>query len=258
MKNKKKVTVMIQTRTGSTRLPKKSLALIEKKPMIWHVVNRVKEIRNVDQIALITTRKKTDKILLDLAKKYGIIGYAGDVNDLLNRHFQCAIKIEADPIIRITSDCPLIDPKIVEKVLKFYLDHDYDYVSNIIEPSFPDGQDVEVFSLNALKKAVKNAKLSSEREHVSPYFTKKQNKFKLYNIKNEKDLSHMRWTVDQKQDLTFVRKIYSKMKPKTVFSIKEILRIISEEPELQNINKGIKRNEGYVKSLKNDHILHQK
>jgi spore coat polysaccharide biosynthesis protein SpsF (cytidylyltransferase family) len=258
MKNKKKVTVMIQTRTGSMRLPKKSLALIEKKPMIWHVVNRVKKIKNVEQIALITTRKKIDKILLEIAKKYGIMGYAGDVNDLLNRHYQCAIKIDADPIIRITSDCPLIDPKIVEKVLKFYLDNDYDYVSNIIEPSFPDGLDVEVFSLNALKKAVKNAKLSSEREHMSPYFTKNPNKFKLYNIKNKKNLSHMRWTVDQKQDLTFVRKIYAKMKPKTIFSMKEILKIISEDPELQNINKGIKRNEGYTKSLKNDHKINFK
>lgn len=243
---------MIQTRTGSTRFPKKTLELIEKKPMIWHVINRVRKIKSVQQIALITTRKNTDKILLKIADDNGIFGFAGDVHDLLNRHYQCALKINADPIIRITSDCPLIDPKLVEKILRFYLNNDYDYVSNIIKPSYPDGLDVEIFSLSALKKAVKNAKLRSEREHVSPYFVKNPDKFKLYNVENKKDLSHLRWTVDQIEDMKLVRKIYSRMRPKTIFSMNDVLKIINKEPELQNINRQYKRNEGYAKSLKND------
>ena len=252
MKTKKKITVMIQARTGSTRFPKKTLELIEKKPMIWHVINRVKKIKSIEQIALITTRKNSDKILLKIANENGIFGFAGDVHDLLNRHYQCALKINADPIIRITSDCPLTDPKLVEKILDFYLNNDYDYVSNVIKPSYPDGLDVEIFSFSALKNAVKNAKLMSEREHVSPYFMKNPEKFKIYNVENKKNLSHLRWTVDQIEDIKFIRKIYSRMKPKTVFSMNDVLKIIHNEPNLQKINSQFKRNEGYVKSLRND------
>mgnify|MGYP003999349241 CR=1 FL=1 len=248
----KKITVMIQARTGSTRFPKKTLAKINNKPMIWYVINRVKMIKSVEQIALITTRKKSDKILLKIAKENNIIGFSGDVHDLLSRHYECALKINADPIIRITSDCPLTDPKLVEKILKFYLNNNYDYVSNVIKPSYPDGLDIEIFSLSALKKAVKNAKLMSEREHITPYFIKNSNKFKLYNIENKKNLSHLRWTVDQIEDIKFIRKIYSKMKPKTIFSMNDILKIICNEPKLQKINQKYNRNEGYAKSLKND------
>src|SRR3989304_8006572 len=138
MKSHKKITVMIQARTGSTRFPSKTLAKIENKPMMWHIINRVKKIKSVEQIALITTRKKTDKVLLKIAEKNNIFGFTGDTHDLLNRHYQCALKIDADPIIRITSDCPLTDPQLVEKILQFYLDHNYDYVTNTISPTYPD------------------------------------------------------------------------------------------------------------------------
>src|SRR5207253_10774481 len=116
----KKITVMIQTRTGSSRLPRKVLSKIENRPMIWHVINRVKKIKSVQQIALITTREKSDEVLLKIAKNNKIIGFVGNKNDVLNRHYQCALLHHADPIIRITSDCPLIDPHLVEKMLQFY------------------------------------------------------------------------------------------------------------------------------------------
>ncbi len=248
--NKKRITLMIQARVGSNRLPGKVLKTIEGKPMIWHVINRVKKIPNIQQIVLITTEKKEDEKLEEIAKTHEILFFRGDENDVLNRHYQCAITFKAEHIIRITGDCPLIDPTIIQSILEFYLENDYDYVSNTIKPTFPDGLDVEIFSLKALKKAVKNAKLSSEREHVSPYFIKNPKKFKLHNIKNKKDLSHMRWTIDQKQDLKFVRKIYAKVRPRKIFSMQDVLKIILEEPELQKINEGIKRNEGYAKSIK--------
>jgi spore coat polysaccharide biosynthesis protein SpsF (cytidylyltransferase family) len=252
MKSHKKITVMIQARTGSTRFPRKTLAKIENKPMMWHIINRVKKIKSVEQIALITTRKKTDKVLLKIAEKNNIFGFTGDTHDLLNRHYQCALKIDADPIIRITSDCPLTDPQLVEKILQFYLDHNYDYVTNTISPTYPDGLDVEIFSFSALKRANRYATLQSEREHVFPYFTKNPKKFKLYNYENKIDLSHLRWTVDQKEDLKFVRQIYSRMKPKTIFYMKDVLKLLKKEPKLLTINKGIKRNEGFAKMLKYD------
>jgi len=252
MTDKKKITVMIQARIDSTRFPKKTLAKIDNKPMIWHVINRVKKIKSVEQIALITTRKKSDKILLKIAEDNGIIGFSGDVHDLLSRHYHCALKINADPIIRITSDCPLTDPKLVEKILQYYLENDYDYVTNTIDPTFPDGLDVEIFSFKALQKAYRYARLSSEREHIFPYFTKNPKKFRLYNFENSQNLSHLRWTVDQKEDLKLIRRIYSLMKPKSVFSMTEVLKLLKKNPELLNINKKIKRNEGYMKSVKND------
>ena len=247
-----KITVMIQARTGSTRFPRKTLAKIGSHSMIWHVINRVKHIKSVEQIALITTRKRSDKILLDIAKKNKIFAYGGDVTDLLNRHYQCALKIDADPIIRITSDCPLTDPHLVEELLQFYLKHDYDYVTNTIRPTYPDGLDIEIFSFSALRKATRYATLSSEREHVFPYITKNPKKFKLYNYENKTNLSHLRWTVDYKRDLKFVRAVYSKMKPRDVFYMDDVLKIIKKEPKLLQINTGITRNEGYAKSLRND------
>ena len=248
----KKITVMIQARTGSSRLPSKVLTKIENEPMIWHVINRAKKIKSVQQITLITTRNKNDKILLKIAKDNGIIGFSGDAHDVLNRHYQCALRYDADPIIRITSDCPLIDPNVVEEILQFYLTHDYDYVSNTIIPTYPDGLDTEIFSFTALKRCVMNAKWNSEREHVTPYMKNNPEKFKIFNYENKKDLSRFRWTVDEKRDLQFVRAIYSKMKPKTIFSMQEILKIISKNPNLLKINNDIIRNEGYFKSLKND------
>ena len=173
-------------------------------------------------------------------------------SDVLDRHYQCAKMINADPIIRITSDCPLVDPVIVEEVLQFYLKNKYDFVSNAIIPTYPDGIDVEVFSFEALEKAAKKAKKSYDREHVTTYFISHPNQFKVFSYQNEKDFSSLRWTVDRKEDLKFVRKIYSKMKPKTVFFMNDILKILRNDPKILEINKGINRNEGHQESLEKD------
>lgn len=232
-----KITVMIQARTSSKRFPKKVLAKIEKKPMIWHIIQRVKLIPSVQQIALITSDKKEDKILLKIAKDAGIIGFSGSLSDVLGRHYKCALEYDADPIIRITADCPLIDSKIVEEMIKFYLEHDYDYVSNILKRTFPDGLDVEIFSLKVLQRMYNNAKLKLEREHVTMFIKNNIKKFKAFDFTNREDLSGFRWTVDEKEDLRFVRKIYAEMRPRTNFSFKDVLKIISNKPQLQEINK---------------------
>jgi spore coat polysaccharide biosynthesis protein SpsF len=248
----KKISVMIQARTGSSRLPEKVLSKIENKSMIWHVINRVKKIKSVQQIALITTKEKSDKVLLDIAENEGIIGFTGDIEDVLNRHYQCAQKISADPIIRITSDCPVIDPCIIEEMLQFFLKNDFDYVSNIHPATYPDGLDVEIFSFETLEKTVLNAKLNSEREHVTPYIEKHPELFKIYNFENNTDLSQIRLTVDQKEDLELIQKIYSMFSPKNDFGYEDIMKLLSKHSELLKINSKYKRNEGYLKSLKED------
>ena len=232
-----KFTVMIQARTSSKRFPRKVLAMIEKKPMIWHVIQRVKQIPMVEQIVLITSDKKEDKILQKIAKETGINFFTGSLSDVLGRHYKCAVKFEADPIIRITGDCPLIDPKIVEEMSRFYMDHDYDYVSNILNRTFPDGLDAEIFSFKVLKLMFEKAQLKSEREHVTLYIKNNIKKFKIFDFTSKKDLSRFRWTVDEKEDLKFVRKIYAEMRPRINFSSKDVMKIISKKPHLQEINK---------------------
>ena len=156
------VTVLIQARVGSSRFPQKVLKKIEGKPMIWHVVNRVKQTNLVNQIALVTTKLDEDKKLLDIANELGVIGITGDENNVLKRFYDCASQINADPIIRITGDCPLIDPFLIDEMIKFFLEHDYDYISNRMIPTFPDGLDIEIFSYTALRSAILNSKLSSK------------------------------------------------------------------------------------------------
>jgi len=248
----KKITIMIQARTGSKRFPKKVLAKIEKKSMIWHVINRVKGVKGVDQVILVTTRKKEDNILLKIAKESNIIGFVGSTHDVLERYYKCALKYNADPIIRITGDCPLVDPYIIEKMLRFYVKHNYDYASNTQPPTYPDGLDTEIFSFKTLEKVHHNAKLRSDREHVTSYIRKNLKKFKIFNYENHHDLSNLRWTVDEKQDLKFVKKIYAEMRPKLIFPMKSVMKIITKDPKIVEVNKGIRRNEGYFLSLKED------
>ena len=250
--NSKKITLMIQARTGSRRLPRKVLSKIENKSMIWHVINRAKQVKGIDQIVLLTTKRQEDDILVKIAKNSDILSFRGHTHDVLTRYYDCAKSLDSDPIIRITGDCPLIDPALVSKLLKFYSNNKYDYVTNTMPPTFPDGLDIEIFSFKALKKISQLSKMKSEREHVTPYIRKNKNKFKTFNLKNNVDLSKLRWTVDEKSDLLFVRKIYEKMRPKIVFGFEDVLKILHKNPEIMEINKGITRNEGYIRSLKND------
>ena len=255
MSKHKKVTCIIQARTRSERLPNKVLKEIENLPMICHIINRVKKAKNIDQIILATSNTETDKILLDIAKKFKIIGFAGDEKDVLDRFYNAAITYAANPIVRITGDCPLVDPILLDKMVEFYQANDYDYMSNTIERTFPDGLDIEIFSSEVLKISNKEAKWLSEREHVTPYILKNQNDFRVYNYKNKQNLSNLRWCVDEEDDLIMIRKIFQEMRPNQFFSTDDALKIILKRPDISKINSGIMTNEGYEKSLKNDRIV---
>lgn len=257
MINGKKTTVIIQARTGSKRFHRKVLLKIGNKSMVEHVIQRAKKIKNVEQVILVTTLRKEDKILLDIAKKTNILSFSGSSNNVLKRYYECSQKFNCDPIIRITADCPLLDPKIAGKMLKIFLEKQFDYVSNVLPPTFPGGLDVEIFSNKSLKKCMKNAKLYSEKEHVTAYIHNNKRKFKIFNFSNNPDLSGFRWTVDHPQDLKLVKKIYSLFSPKEIFFMSSILRKISQNPELSKINSRFDRNEGYLLSLKKDKISKQ-
>ena len=255
MNKHEKVTCIIQARTGSKRLENKILKEIENIPMIYHIINRVKKAKNIEQIILATSNLEPDKILLDIAKKSEIIGFAGNENDVLDRFYNATKKYTANPIIRITGDCPLVDPVLLDKMIEFFQENNYDYVSNTIERTYPDGLDIEIFSSETLKIANEEARWLSEREHVTPYILKNQNDFKLYNYKNNQNLSNLRWCVDEEVDLIMIKKIFQEMRPNQYFSTNDVLKIISKNPEIPKINNKIRTNEGYEKSLKNDKIV---
>lgn len=253
-KKDKKITIILQARVGSSRFPKKVLKSIEKTPMIQHVINRLKKTK-AEQIILATTTKKEDKILQEFASKNNILSFAGDENDVLDRYMKSAILYDADPIIRITGDCPLIDSNLIDSMLDFFISKKCDYVSNTINRTFPDGEDIEIFSFNALKQAHKKANLTSEREHVTPYITKNSKIFKLENFENNQDFSKLRWSVDRKEDLMLIRRIYRSFRPKKLFSMNDVLKLLKEKPTLSKINASIDQNEGYSNSLKYDKII---
>lgn len=255
----KKVVLIIQARVGSTRLPGKVLKDISGKPMLWHVINRVKKAKLINQIILATTNKKEGLPLIEIASEEGIESYAGSEEDVLDRYFQAATKYKADVIVRITADCPLIDPKVMDKAIEHFMKGNFDYVTNTIKYTYPDGLDVEVFSYNALKKAWTEAKFPSEREHVTSYMRKHIEKFKIENVENDENIGHLRWTVDEEKDLEFVREVYKNLyKEGEIFYMEDVLKLLKEKPELVEINKKIIRNEGYLKSLEKDKIYLRK
>jgi len=254
MGNSPHIVAIIQARMGSTRLPGKVMAEIAGKPMLWHVVYRVRQAQQVDEVVVATTDKTVDQAIIDFATAEGILVFRGSEEDVLDRYYQAAKWIDADVVVRITADCPLIDSQIIDRVIAHYLNGNFDYVSNTHPPTYPDGMDVEVFSFNALKKAWKEAGWLSEREHVTPYIWKNPDKFKLFNVENDEDLSGLRWSVDHLEDLEFVRAVYKHLGRES-FGMIEVLNLLKKYPELVNINAGIERNEGYQKSLREDRLI---
>lgn len=284
--------IIIQARMNSTRLPGKMAKKIQGKTVLEHVILRLKKIHPIKsakggaleaqfnrvnpiksaeggakqfnrvktpaKIILATTTKKADNILERIARKNKISVFRGSEDDVLDRFYQSAKKFKIDPIVRITADCPVLDGEVAEEAINFYLKNKnkFDYISNVRPPTYPDGLDVEVFSFASLEKSWQEAKLKSEREHVTPYITKHPETFKIGNITRKgKDLSALRLTLDEAADLILIRKVYNYLYPiKKFFTLSDILKLFSQKPELLKINQGIQRNEGFLKSLKNDKI----
>ena len=231
--------IIIQARTGSTRLPGKVAKKILGKSILEHVIDRAKQVKNSEKVILATTDKSQDDILEKIGKDCLIPVFRGADEDVLDRIYQAAKAFNVDPIVRITSDCPLFDIKIAEKVIDLYFSGAYDYVSNSHPPTFPDGLDVEVFRSLALEKNWKEAKTLEEREHVYPYMFR-EGKFRTANLTNDNDLSDMRLTLDEDADFVLIEKIYKLLYSKNrFFGLKEILELFNEKPEMLSINRHI-------------------
>ena len=247
---------ILQARTGSTRLPGKVLMDLAGEPLLVRVLERARAIPGLDRVVLATTIAERDRPLIDLARQRGLETFAGSEDDVLDRYYQAARQFQADVIVRLTADCPLLDPAVSALVLDRFRQSEVDYVSNTQPPTYPDGLDTEVFSFAALERAWREATLSSEREHVTPYIWKNPDNFRLASVIYQEDLSAMRWTVDEASDLEFVRAIYARLyRPdRPVFGLADVLAVLTDIP-LQTLNAGVARNAGYLKSLTQDHRI---
>jgi len=250
---------IIQARTSSTRLPGKVLKTILGVPILLMQIERVKNSKLIDNIIVATSVDESDLQIENLCIDAGLSCFRGSLDDVLDRFYSAAKLNKPTNVVRLTADCPLMDPEIIDKVIKYHLDGFYDYTSNALEPTFPDGLDVEVMKYGALEIAWREAKLTSEREHVTPYIYKNKEKFKIGVFKNNVDLSHLRWTVDYEEDFEFVNEIYKNLyKAGNKFSMADVLELLKANPGIDKINSKYWRNDGYEKSLKNDSVISNK
>lgn len=246
--------IITQARMGSSRLPGKILKKIEDKTLLEIHVNRLLKAVNADAVLIATTTNPDDEVVHDLALKMGVMASRGSENDVLDRFYQAAKQHQPEWVVRVTSDCPVLDPQLIDLVIAKAKETGVDYCSNILIEHFPDGQDVEVFTLSALEKAWHEAQLPSEREHVTPYIRnniegKGKSIFSAVNYNCEKDYSSVRMTVDEPADLMMIDALISALG--TNCSWKEYVDYMLKH-NFHRYNADIKRNEGYYKSLKND------
>ena len=244
---------IIQARMGSTRLPGKVLRYVEDdNTVLDFVIKQLQKSKLIEKIIVATTNLEEDNEIEDYLKGLGIECFRGSSENVLERYYKCAKKFSISTIVRIPSDKPLIDPEIVDKTVKEFTNDSFDYVTNFLsQPTFPSGTEVEVFSINALEIAFNNAKLPSEKEHVTPYFPNHENDFKIKHIENSENFAHLRWAVDRIEDLNLVKEIVSKIQKRPIL-IQDIIELFEREPRLVDINKEVDGKEGEIKSMKDD------
>jgi len=248
-----KATAIIQARYSSTRLPGKVLMKVLDKTILEYVIERVARAESVDKVIVATSVNEADGKIADLLEGAGIDFFRGSENDVLDRFYRTALNAGAEHLVRITADCPLADPAVIDRIVRRYFDSGADYCSNTLEVTYPDGLDAEAFSFKALREAWESAGLTSEREHVTPFIYKHPEKFKLESFSNGNDLSEKRWTVDERTDFMFVKAVLEGLYPvKPDFHMEDVLGFLEDKPGLEDLNKGIVRNEGYIRSLAED------
>ncbi len=230
------ITCIVQARIGSSRLPGKTMELItEDKKIIDFVVNQLKFSKLIEKIIIAIPDLMEDDLIYKHLVSRKIQIFRGSSKNVLDRYYQCAKTASSSIIVRITADCPLIDPEIVDNVITKFIENEFDYVANTHPRTFPYGTETEVFSFDALEKAWKETNDDFDKEHVTPYFYKNPHKFKIGNFVQEKNQSRYRWTVDHKEDLEFVKCVISKISKNPILTC-DIIELIEKNPDIMKIN----------------------
>lgn len=237
------ISIVVQARMSSSRLPKKVLLPILGESLLYRMIERLQQIKHKASIVIATSENAEDDVIEDFCQAKNIACFRGSLNNLLDRHYQVGVLTNADIVIKIPSDCPLIDPRIVDKVLDFYFENEgkYDFVSNLHPATYPDGNDVEIMTFEALKKAWQEATRPLELEHTTPYFWENPDKFRLANLTWETGLDYSmshRFTIDYYEDYLFIKKVFEELYPQNpAFSLEDILTLLQEKPEIYEINQ---------------------
>ena len=240
-----KVVAIVQARMGSTRLPDKVMRLIRGRPMIELLLERLARARTLSQIVVATADGPRNRPLADHVRQLGYVVYQGSEHDVLDRYYRTALLAEADVVVRITGDCPLVDPALVDSIVDEFRAAAVDYVSNVDPPTFPDGLDVEVFSFEALRRAHEDAGLPAQREHVTPYI-RESGLFRKANHAQQGNDCGQRWTVDEPEDLAVVSRVFEHFAPRLDFSWQDVMGLLRSQPALFSANRHLIRNEGAV------------
>lgn len=244
---------ILQARCSSSRLPNKVLMPLLGKPMLIRQLERLSQSKLLDKIVVATSSDSSDDQLSEILKFNNYEVFRGSLDDVLDRFYQAALLYKPQFVVRITGDCPLIDPQVLDETVKLHIGGNYDYTSNCHIPTYPDGFSIEVFGFNHLETALKNASLPSEREHVTPHFYNNPNKFKIGLLKSKEDLSGLRLTVDYSEDFEVVRQVFEALYEKNSrFGMYEIIDFLAGHPEIASLNSKYIRGEGLRKSLKED------
>lgn len=240
-----KIVALVQARMGSTRLPNKVMKPVGGIPMIELLLSRLARAKEIDQIVVATSVDPRNQPLVEHVRKLGYACEQGSENDVLDRFVQAAKSNLADVVVRITGDCPLVDPELVDEVIRGFKASGVDYFSNTNPPTYPDGLDIEVFTFKAMERANRESDKPFDHEHVTPYL-REAGRFKTAAMQHDKDLSALRWTVDEPADFAVIERVFQHFHPRTDFTWGEVLALQSAQPELFSINQHLIRNEGAV------------
>ena len=248
-----KATAVIQVRMGSTRFPGKiMMKLDEKFTVLDYVIRQLGYSKLLENIIIATTNLEQDDVVVQYSKDNGLAYFRGEPLDVLDRYYKCAKEFSLDVIVRITSDAPFQDPTIIDEVISKFQENDCDFASNNIIRTYPIGIDTEVFSFNTLEKTWKEAKLPSEREHVTTFMKKNNEMFKIYNLENKEKIPIYKLTIDRKEDLEFLKKIATSINNEPIL-MNDVYQLFTQKPEILELyNDKMDQTEGYSKSLKDD------
>jgi len=235
------VVAIIQARMGSTRLPGKVLKDLCGETVLARVVNRTRRATLLNKVVVATSVQPADDAILQECGRLSVACFRGDEADVLDRYYRAAEKFSADAIVRITSDCPLIDPEVSDKTIRAFLEQHPDYASNVLERRYPRGLDTEVMTFAALETARREARDPHQREHVTPFLYQHPERFRLVSVTGDRDYSHYRWTLDTVEDLEFLRSVYRRRAEASDPAWQDVLRILEREPDLAAINEHVKQ-----------------
>lgn len=238
-----KIAAVVQARMGSTRLPGKVLADLAGHPVLWWVVDRLRVASTLDEVIIATTTEARDDEIAQFCHEESVACLRGDEEDVLNRYHAAANRFGLDAVVRITADCPLLDPHLVDDVVGPWIaqPETYDFIANTLVRKYPRGLDAALIDAEALDRAHREADRDEERIHVTPYLRATQNEFRTLSVEGPVDLSHLRWTLDEPRDLDFLRAIYGYCNPFEDYNWWRLIALLANQPDLLNINRSVRQ-----------------